>query len=81
MSMPTPAQRALTVLVAPHAQSEEIVAVLGDYSAVGLLAAFAWVDAADVGGAATPAMAVLGGTARTRVVRVRRSAPTAARRV
>ena len=63
MSMPTPAQRALTVLVAPHAQSEEIVAVLGDYSAVGLLAAFAWVDAADVGGAATPATVVRDGRA------------------
>ncbi len=58
MSMPTTSQRALTVLVVPHAQTDEIVAVLADYSAVGLLAAFAWVDAADVGGASTPATVV-----------------------
>ena len=33
MSMPTTSQRALTVLVVPGAQTEEIVAVLADYSA------------------------------------------------
>ena len=49
------------MLVAPHAQTDEIVAVLADYSAVGLLAAFAWVDAADVGGASTPATVVRDG--------------------
>ena len=58
MSMPTTSQRALTVLVVPHGQTDEIVAVLADYSAVGLLATFAWVDAADVGGASTPATVV-----------------------
>ena len=57
MSMPT-TSRALTVLVVPRAQTDEIIAVLADYSAVGLLAAFAWVDAADVGGASTPATVV-----------------------
>lgn len=52
---------ALTVLVLPLARTEEIVAVLGDYSAVGLLSAFAWVDASDVGGASTPATLVRDG--------------------
>ena len=61
MSMPTTSQRALTVLVAPQAQTDEIVAVLADYSAVGLLAAFAWVQAADVGGSSTPATVVRDG--------------------
>ena len=56
--MSTTSLRALTVLVVPRAQTEEIIAVLADYSAVGLLAAFAWVDAADVGGASTPATVV-----------------------
>jgi len=59
--MPAISVPALTVLVAPHAQTDEIVAVLADYSAVGLLAAFAWVDAADVGGVATPATVVRDG--------------------
>jgi hypothetical protein len=53
--------RALTVLVVPRARTEDIVAVLGDYSAVGLLGAFAWVDAADTGGASTPATLVRDG--------------------
>ncbi len=61
MSMPTTSRRALTVLVVPRAHIDEIVAVLADYSAVGLLAAFAWVDAADVGGASTPATVVRDG--------------------
>jgi len=61
MPMPALSVPALTVLVAPHAQTDEIVAVLADYSAVGLLAAFAWVDAADVGGVATPATVVRDG--------------------
>ena len=49
------------MLVVPRAQTEEIVAVLADYSAVGLLAAFVWVDAADVGGTSTPATVVRDG--------------------
>jgi hypothetical protein len=61
MSTPTTPQRALTVLVMPRAQTEEIVAVLADYSAVGLLAEFVWVDAAVVGGASTPATVVRDG--------------------
>ena len=61
MPMSTISVRALTVLVAPHARTDEIVAVLADYSAVGLLAGFAWVDAADVGGASTPATLVRDG--------------------
>ena len=63
MSMPSSSQQALTVLVAPHARTEEIFAVLADYSAVGLLAAVAWVDAADVGGAGTPATVLRDGRA------------------
>lgn len=51
----------LTVLVVPPTRTDEIVAILGDYSAVGLLSAFAWVDAAAVGGAATPATLVRDG--------------------
>src|SRR5436309_3376400 len=42
MSMPSTSQ-ALTVVVAPHARTEEIFAVLADYSAVGLFAAVTWV--------------------------------------
>jgi hypothetical protein len=60
MTTPAP-EHSLTVLVVPHARTDEIVAVLGDYSAVGLLSAFAWVDARDVGGAATPATLVRDG--------------------
>src|ERR1700754_1653681 len=63
MSMPSTSQQALTVLVAPHGRTEEIFAVLADYSAVGLLAAFTWVDAADVGGASTPATVLRDGRA------------------
>lgn len=53
--------RALTVLLAPRRQAEEILAVLADYSAVGLLGPFAWVDADDVGGPSTPATLVRDG--------------------
>src|SRR4051812_20317933 len=60
-AMANTSPRALTVLVVPRALTEEIVSVLADYSAVGLLAAFSWVDAADVGGASTPATLVCDG--------------------
>jgi hypothetical protein len=53
----------MTVLVVPFPETEEIVAVLADYAAVGLLAPFVWVDAANVGGAATAATLVRGGRA------------------
>lgn len=56
----TAAPTALTVLLVPRSWTDEILAVLGDYAAVGLLGAFAWVDAADVGGATTPATLVRG---------------------
>ena len=65
--MPSTSQ-ALTVLVAPHARTEEIFAVLADYSAVGLLAAFTWVDAADIGGASTPASVLRDGRAEPAVL-------------
>ena len=61
MSIPTTSQRALTVLVVPPAQTDEIVAVLADYSAVGLLATFVWVEAGDIGGASTAATVVRDG--------------------
>ena len=67
MSMPSTSQ-ALTVVVAPHARTEEIFAVLADYSAVGLLAAFTWVDAADIGGASTPASVLRDGRAEPAVL-------------
>jgi hypothetical protein len=53
----------LTVLLAPPRHTEEVLAVLADYSAVGLLSPFAWVDAGDVGGASTPATLIRDGHA------------------
>ena len=53
---------ALTVLLAPRACTEEILAVLGDYSAAGMLSTFAWIDAAEVGQHSVPATLVRGGT-------------------
>ena len=53
----------LTVVLAPHTQAEEILAVLTDYSAVGLLARFAWVDSADAGASSLPAALVTDGRA------------------
>jgi hypothetical protein len=41
---------------------------LADYSAVGLLAAFTWVDAADIGGASTPASVLRDGRAEPAVL-------------
>lgn len=55
------ATRALTVLLAPPEHTEEILAVLADYSAVGLVDPFAWVAAGDVGGPSTPATLVRDG--------------------
>ena len=52
---------ALTVLVLPRKPLEDLVAVLADYSAVGLLASYAWVDGAAAGGSATPASLVRDG--------------------
>jgi len=53
----------LTVLLAPHTEAEEILAVLSDYSAVGLLSGFVWVDSADAGAASLPATVVRDGLA------------------
>ena len=50
---PAAPQRALTVLLAPRPQTEEILSVLVDYSAVGLIGPFVWVDAAEVGDSST----------------------------
>jgi hypothetical protein len=53
----------LTVVLAPHTAAEEILAVLTDYSAVGLLTGFAWVDSADAGASSLPATLVTDGRA------------------
>jgi hypothetical protein len=53
----------LTVLLAPHTEAEEILAVLTDYSAVGLLTGFAWVDSGDAGASSLPATVVTDGRA------------------
>ncbi|MBS9533712.1 hypothetical protein KIH27_08950 [Mycobacterium sp. M1] len=53
--------RALTVFVVPTGSTDEIVGVLVDYSAAGLLDGFVWVAAADVSGPATPATLVRDG--------------------
>lgn len=52
---------ALTVVLAPQAQSEDILAVLADYSAVGLLRSFAWVDAPSGAASSLPAALVTDG--------------------
>lgn len=59
---------ALTVIVAPHAHTDDLVGVLVDYSAAGLLGVFAWVDADDTGGPATTATLVRGGRCETVVL-------------
>jgi hypothetical protein len=53
----------LTVVLAPQPPAEEILAVLTDYSAVGLLARFAWVDSADTGASSLPATLITDGRA------------------
>lgn len=55
------AQSALTVLVVPRDHTEDLVAVLADYSAVGLLDTYVWVDGAAAGGPTTPATLVRDG--------------------
>ena len=60
--------RALTVIVAPHVHTDDLVGVLVDYSAAGLLGAFAWVDAQDAGGPATSATLVRDGRCETVVL-------------
>lgn len=62
------AAHSLTVLVAPPAHTDEVIAVLGDYSAVGMLDAFVWVDGADVGGPTTPATLVREGRSESVVL-------------
>lgn len=53
---------ALIVLLAPRASTEEILAVLADYSAAGMLTAFAWIDANEVGRSSVPTILVRDGT-------------------
>lgn len=55
------APAALTVVLAPRGEADEILALLADYAAVGLVAPFVWVDAADVGGTSVPATLVRDG--------------------
>lgn len=59
--MPTDMSRALTVVVVPAVHTDELIGVLVDYSAAGLLGAFAWVNASEVGGPGTPATLVRNG--------------------
>jgi hypothetical protein len=66
--MATPSDAALTVLVAPHQHTDELVGVLGDYSAAGLLGAFVWVDAGDARGPATTATMVRDGRSESVVL-------------
>lgn len=54
-------QAALTVILAARGDSDQIVALLADYAAVGLVAPFVWVDASDVNGSSVPATLVRDG--------------------
>ena len=64
--MSAPASRpAVTVFLVPGGHAEDIVGILGDYAAAGLIATFAWVDAA----------AVSGNSVRATLVRDGRSEP------
>lgn len=49
---------ALTVLLTPRGEADEILAVLADYAGAGLAGPFVWVDASDVGGPSVPATLV-----------------------
>jgi hypothetical protein len=62
MVSPTDAP-ALSVLLAARPYAEDILAVLGDYSAVGMVDEFAWVDAAEASRPSVPATLVVGGRA------------------
>ncbi|HTM85038.1 MAG TPA: hypothetical protein VL179_09070, partial [Mycobacterium sp.] len=55
----------LTVLLAPRGEAGHIGALLVDYSAVGLVVPFLWVDTADVGRTSVPATFVVDGRAST----------------
>jgi hypothetical protein len=61
MSSPHSTTRALTVLVIPPAHADELVGILVDYSAAGLLDNFVWVAAADAHGPSAPATSVRDG--------------------
>jgi hypothetical protein len=56
-----PEPAALTVMLAPRGEADEIFALLVDYAAAGMLAPFVWIDAADVGGTSVPATLVADG--------------------
>ncbi|MEZ0362978.1 hypothetical protein ACAG26_04665 [Mycobacterium sp. pUA109] len=58
-----PGPAALTVVLAPRGEADDIGALLIDYAAVGLVAPFVWVDAADVGKTSVPATLVADGRA------------------
>lgn len=51
----------LAVLLAPHGEADEILAVLADYSAAGLVVPFLWVAAEDVDARSVPAIFVADG--------------------
>ncbi|EFG77659.1 hypothetical protein HMPREF0591_2468 [Mycobacterium parascrofulaceum ATCC BAA-614] len=56
-----PGQSALTVLLAARGDADEVVALLADYAAVGLVAPFVWVYASNVDGSSVPATLVRDG--------------------
>jgi hypothetical protein len=68
MTAPHPRAHTLTVLLAPASQADEVVGVLIDYSAAGLLEEFVWVGAADVSGPAIPATMVRDGVTESVVL-------------
>lgn len=64
----TSAPRALTVFLAPATGADEMLGVLADYSAAGLVEGFVWVNAGDLVGPATPATLVRDGRSETVVL-------------
>lgn len=58
--MPRAVGTTITVVLSPRGEADEIVSILTDYAAVGMVGSFVWVDAADVGGAVIPATLVNG---------------------
>ncbi|MEE2852533.1 MAG: hypothetical protein VX424_07775 [Actinomycetota bacterium] len=66
--MAASADTSLTVVVAPHLQTDELLGILCDYSAAGLLGVFVWVDAGDARGPATAATMVRDGRSESVVL-------------
>lgn len=52
---------ALTMILAPRGETDDVLSILVDYSAVGPLDPFVWIDSSDVGKASVPAILVADG--------------------